>query len=285
MSKTNAVVSLAVAGFTISWASILIIWSGMNPIAVSFWRTALASLALTPLMIKDLRGQGLNIPLKLLALGGLALAIHFMTWITSLYYTTVAMSVTIVSTYSVFTIPITLAIGRRVSGLTVIGASLALIGVAVMMYSSYGLNTGNLLGDALALAGSASGAFYFIIGELSRVKAPTSVYSTLVYALAALFTAPVALIMGINLTPPSVKSLVMIALIVAGPMLMGHTLLNYSLKYLPATVVSTVTLIEPAGSTILAYMLLHQPVNLIEAASMVVTLIGVYLSIRGGLMP
>jgi len=39
---------------------------------------------------------------------------------------------------------------------------------------------------------------------------------------------------------------------VVGPMLAGHTLLNYSLRYLPATVVSTATLIEPVGSTILA---------------------------------
>ncbi|ABW02816.1 DMT family transporter [Caldivirga maquilingensis] len=283
MGKTNAVVSLAVAGFTVSWASILIIWSGVNPIAVSFWRTTLASLALTPLMIRDLRRNGLNIPLRLIALSGLALAIHFMTWITSLYYTTVAMSVTIVSTYSVFTIPITIALGRRVNALTVIGASLALTGVAAMMYSSYGLNTGSLMGDLLALAGSISGAFYFTIGELARVKASTPVYSTLVYASAALFTVPAALLMGVNLTLPSFKSLVMISLIVAGPMLMGHTLLNYSLKYLPATAVSTVTLVEPVGSTVLAYLLLHQSVGLIEALSMTVTLIGVYLSIRGGL--
>ena len=283
MGRANAVASLAVAGFTVSWASILIIWSGVNPISVSFWRTMLAALALTPLMIRDLRRRGLNAPLKLIILGGLALAIHFMAWITSLYYTTVAMSVTIVSTYSVFTIPITLALGGRVRGLTIIGASIALIGVAAMMYSSYGLNIGSLLGDALALIGSISGAFYFTIGQLARVRESTSVYSTLVYASASLFTAPVALVMGVNLTLPSIRSLVMIILIVVGPMLMGHTLLNYSLKYLPATVVSTVTLIEPIGSTILAYLLLHQPVGLTEALPMAITLIGVYLSIKGGL--
>ncbi|MGC9137034.1 DMT family transporter [Caldivirga sp.] len=283
MSRANAVASLAAAGFAVSWASILIIWSGLNPISVSFWRTTLAALALAPLMVRDLRRHGLNTPIKLITLGGLALAVHFMTWVTSLYYTTVAMSVTIVSTYVVFTIPITLALGRRVSGLTMTGAALALMGVAAMMYSSYGLSEGSLLGDALALIGSVSGAFYFTIGELARVKSPTLIYSTLVYASAALFTAPVALLMGVNLTIPNSRALIMVTLIVAGPMLMGHTLLNYSLKYLSATVVSTVTLIEPVGSTILAYLLLHQAVGLMEAAAMVVTLIGVYLSIRGGL--
>ena len=218
MGRANAVASLAMAGFTVSWASILIIWSGVNPISVSFWRTMLAALALTPLMIRDLRRRGLNAPLKLIILGGLALAIHFMAWITSLYYTTVAMSVTIVSTYSVFTIPITLALGGRVRGLTIIGASVALIGVAAMMYSSYGLNIGSLLGDALALIGSISGAFYFTIGQLARVRESTSVYSTLVYASASLFTAPVALVMGLNLTLRSIRSLAMILLIVPAAM-------------------------------------------------------------------
>jgi len=73
----------------------------------------------------------------------------------------------------------------------------------------------------------------------------------------------------------------MVLLIVAGPMLAGHTLLNYSLKYLPATVVSTATLIEPVGSTILAYIFLRQGVGVLEALAMVIVLAGVYLSIMG----
>jgi drug/metabolite transporter (DMT)-like permease len=281
MGRGAAIASLAIAGFAISWASILILWSGLNPLLVSLWRTLLASLALTPQAVRELRRVKVELPMGLLTVGGLALAVHFMTWITSLYYTTVAMSVTIVSTYVIFTIPISLALKRGINELSILGAFMALAGVALMMYSSYGLGVGSLLGNLLALAGAVSGAVYFVVGELARARLSTAVYAAVVYALASLFTAPVALLLGVDPLRLDLRAFMMVLLIVVGPMLAGHTLLNYSLRYLPATVVSTATLIEPVGSTILAYIFLRQGVGVLEALAMVIVLAGVYLSIMG----
>ncbi len=44
-------VVLAIAVVAISWASILILLSDAQPIAVAFWRAAIAAVVLSPLLI------------------------------------------------------------------------------------------------------------------------------------------------------------------------------------------------------------------------------------------
>lgn len=281
MGRGLAVASLAIAGFAVSWASILILLSGLNPIAVAFWRTMIAAALLMPIGLRGLGGaRGRLLPVLA---GGVALAMHFITWITSLRLTTVAISVTLVTTYPIFTIPMELAVGRRLSTLTIAGALTAVLGSAAMAMVSYGIGPMGLTGALLALAGAASGAVYFFSGSIARSYLSTATYSSLAYLVAAAVSALAALAMGDSLAITSAWSLSMILLLVLGPMLAGHTLMNYALRYLPATTVSTATLVEPVGSTVIAYLILHQPVTAPEAAAMAITLSGVYLAVRGGL--
>ena len=273
--------ALAGAGFAISWASILIILSGLNPLSIAFWRSLLTSLILMPIALRGIRDVGLR-DLELAAVGGVALAIHFMSWIASLQYTPVAISVTLVSTYAAFTIPIEYLLGKPPSRLTAVGGLASMIGVASLMYVTWGFRVGTLFGDALALVGSISGALYFTAGRLARARLSTATYSALVYLTASLTALAFSRIMSVGLWFTGLRPLIYLALIVLGPTLAGHTLLNYSLRYFSASAVATVTLVEPVGSTILAYIILRQPVSTPEALAMAVTLIGVYLAVKGG---
>lgn len=98
---------LIIAVIAISWASILTLLSGAQPIAVAFWRTAIAAAVLSPLLIIE-RKNNTYAPSRnetiLMVVSGIALAAHFMTWIESLYLTNVAASTTLVSTYPIFTL-------------------------------------------------------------------------------------------------------------------------------------------------------------------------------------
>jgi drug/metabolite transporter (DMT)-like permease len=68
-----------------------------------------------------------------------------------------------------------------------------------------------------------------------------------------------------------------------GPQVVGHSTLNWALRYLSATFVAIVTLAEPIGSGILAYVLLGEAVTWSTGAGAVLVLLGIYIASRAEL--
>jgi len=278
--RPSALASLAVAAVAISWASILILLSSANPISISFWRLAIASLILMPLAMTRLRSIVKN-SIKWVIISGAGLALHFVTWITSLFYTTVAASTTIVSTYVIFVIPLAYMTGHReISRNTLISVSMAMMGVFIIALGDYGGGLGSIWGDALALFGSISGAIYFASGKAARETMDTASYGTLVYGFGAIIVLIISLMLHIDVFKVEPRSWSYIILLVIGPMLGGHTLLNYSMKYYRSVTVATSTLMEPVGSTIIAYFLLGQRPPPLSYIGMALTLAGTYMIVR-----
>ncbi|MCX5971065.1 MAG: EamA family transporter, partial [Coprothermobacterota bacterium] len=82
---------ILLAVVSVSFGSILARLSGDPPLVISFWRVALASLLLWPYAIGRERAALRAISAReigLAALSGLALALHFAAWISSLFLTT-----------------------------------------------------------------------------------------------------------------------------------------------------------------------------------------------------
>ncbi len=275
-------VVLAIAVTAISWASILILLSGAQPIAVAFWRTAIAAAALSPLLVIEKRNNSYAPSTKeavLMVISGIALATHFMTWIESLYLTTVAASTTLVSTYPIFTLVMGRLINEGIGKRSIVGALTAFMGVVLITVPEFYVNMKALIGDLLALAGAMSGAVYFLIGRFIRVKASLAMYTVPVYGVSAATTLIVGLIMHTRFWPYPPYTWFYILMIVLGPMLLGHTLLNYSLKYSRAITVTTSTLGEPIGASLLALVIFHQVPSALTIVGIAVTLLGIYLVI------
>jgi drug/metabolite transporter (DMT)-like permease len=68
-----------------------------------------------------------------------------------------------------------------------------------------------------------------------------------------------------------------------GPQIIGHSTLNWALRYLSATFVSITTLAEPIGSGILAYLLLREPVTVSTVVGGAMVLSGIYVASRSEL--
>jgi len=278
--RPSALASLIIAAVAISWASILILLSSANPISISFWRLAIASLTLMPLAMTRPRSIARN-NIKWVIISGTGLAVHFITWITSLFYTTVAASTTIVSTYVIFVIPLAYMTGHReVSRDTLISISMAMIGVFIITLSDYGGGLGSIWGDVLALFGSISGAIYFASGKAARETMDTASYGALAYGFGAIIVLLISVPLHIDVLSIEPRSWLYIILLVIGPMLGGHTLLNYSMKYYRSVTVATSTLMEPVGSTIIAYFLLGQRPPPLSYIGMALTLAGTYMIVR-----
>jgi drug/metabolite transporter (DMT)-like permease len=250
---------LLAAVLAISWAAPLIRLSTAPPLAIAAWRLTFASLFLAPLFAQsrhrvDWRALGSRAR-WVAVLAGVALALHFATWITSLRLTSVAASAVLVSLSPVFAWVLShLLLHESPTRLQVAGILLAVLGASVIALGDARAGApGALLGDALALAGAIFGAAYFVIGRRLRASLGLVAYVTPVYAVSAAVLLGWAALRGEAFQPYALSDWAIFAALAAGPMLVGHTGFNYALRYLPAYTVNVGMLAEPVGATAIAW--------------------------------
>lgn len=234
--------------------------------------------------------QGVHLPspisLTLMVLSGLLLALHFWSWIASLRFTTVASSVVLVSLKPIFVWALAAVwLHEHPSRREGWGIGIAVLGAILIGIGDARLSLGALGGDALALAGALTAAGYYVIGRRVRATVGVWTYATIVYAVAAGTLLVVALARTIPLTGFAGRDWAVFGALAAGPMLLGHTGMNYALKFYRATTVNVAALGEPVGATLIAWLGLHEtpPVLALIGGAVVVAGIGVTLTGRGAL--
>jgi drug/metabolite transporter (DMT)-like permease len=266
----------------VSFAAIFVRAAGAPALSTAAWRLAFAAIPVTVLALALRRAELLALPRRhwaLLLLSGVALALHFGTWIASLGLTSVASSVALVTTQPVWVAILARIFLREPLGARLVaGIALALLGATLIGGADLDVSRDALLGDALALAGAVFAAAYFVIGRRARASLSLMGYVGVVYPAAAVTLLLGATLLGQPLsgfTPRTWTFLLLLALI---PQLAGHSLLNWALRFLPAPRVSLAILMEPVVSILLAIPLLHEypgPSQLLGAA---VTLGGIALA-------
>jgi drug/metabolite transporter (DMT)-like permease len=281
-----ALPAVAVGVLAVSAAAIFIRLAEAPAVAVAFWRCALgAALLLPPALVRRERfptGRNLWVGIA----SGVALGAHFGFWISSLDYTSVAASVVLVSTQPVFVAILAyLIFGERTSPLSFAGILAALAGTAVIAGDD-SVGSAALLGNALALVGAVTVAVYVLIGRSSRTGGIGVLpYSVVVYSAAALALLPVALALDVRLWGYSNETWFWIWAITLGPQLMGHTVFNWALRYVEASIISGTILAEPVVSALLAWLILAEKPGLPTIFGGGVVLLGLFLLLRGRRIP
>jgi drug/metabolite transporter (DMT)-like permease len=223
--------------------------------------------------------------LFLMALAGFLLACHFWSWIASLRFTTVASSVVLVSLKPVFAWAIAAVwLREHPTRIEAWGILLAVLGASLIGLGDARLSLGALGGDALAVLGALTGAGYYVIGRRVRQTVGIWRYATSVYAVAAAALMLLALVRSTPLVGFARRDWAVFGALAAGPMLMGHTGMNYALRHFRATTVNVAALGEPVGASLIAWLVpaIHEvpaPVTVIGA---VVVLLGISLSLGAG---
>jgi drug/metabolite transporter (DMT)-like permease len=249
--------TLGLAVVCVSFGSILIRWAQAPALSVAFYRIFLASVFLAPFAAATAARSwpSLRAGERGLLLGaGVALAVHFATWIASLSYTSVAASVLLVNTAPLFTLGFTRVFLRETIAPVVLGATaIALAGAGLIAAGDWTGSAASLRGALLALAGAVTLSLYHVIGRGLRSALPLRAYVLAVWSTAAAALAVLALAGGAPLgghPPRTVAALVALALV---PTLFGHGLVNHSLRALPAPTVGLFLLGEPLCAALLAY--------------------------------
>lgn len=277
-----ALPAVALGVLAVSAAAIFIRLADAPALAVAFWRNALGVLVLLPFALHWREAFPRGRALYYGVASGAALGAHFGFWISSLDYTSVAASVVLVCTQPVFVAILAyLLFGERTSPLSFLGILVALAGTVVVA-SDDSVGSATFFGNALALIGAVMVAVYVLIGRLLRTTGVgVLAYSIVVYASASATLAPVTLYVGTPLWGYSAETWFWLFAITLGPQILGHTVFNWALKYVDASVVSGTILAEPIVSALLAWLVLSERPGLATVLGGVVVIVGLYLLLRG----
>lgn len=256
---------LAFALLGISFAGPLVRLSASDPVAIAVWRLGFSLLIVGGFLVatsewRDWR-RITRFELALALAAGIALALHFWAWNASIHLTTIAASVTLVNLQPAFVAAISaIALREAPTRKQLIGITVAILGALVIAAPDLkgGLApTGNapLLGNLLAVSAAVTAAIYYTIGRRLRRSLGIWSYVGIVYASAFLALAGIAFWRGIHLFPQPSREIAIFAGLAIGPMLLGHTGMNWALKFLPAYVVNLTVLGEPVGATLLGALI------------------------------
>jgi len=216
---------------------------------------------------------------------GFFLALHFATWITSLEYTSVASSTALVTTNLLWIgIASFVLFGERPSRLMAVGIAISITGSLLIFWSDSrdsAPGSNPLLGNFLAVVGSWCFSTYLLIGRRLRASLPLPAYVWLAYGSAAIFLLLACQTSGTPLTGYTGAAYLVALGLAIGPQLLGHSAYNWSLKHVSATFIAVVTLGEPVGSALLAWLFFGEAFALLQGIGFVLLLVGIYLAARG----
>jgi drug/metabolite transporter (DMT)-like permease len=268
----RAAAALAIAVLAVSWGAPLARLADAAPLAVAMWRMLLAAILIAPLAV--VRGElgGVRPHWKEAALSGLLLGLHFGLWIPSLWLTSVAASVLLVTTSPLWILLATpVLLGERIRAVNVASFAMALAGVAVISWGDFQLSPRALLGDAMALGGAVAVAGYMVIGKRLRAHVPLVGYLATVYSGAALTLLAAVALLGVDPMPRSSLSWLALLGLAVVPTLVGHTSLNWALAHLPAYEVNLAVLLEPVGASLLTWLVIGEvpPLHVVPGAVLI----------------
>jgi drug/metabolite transporter (DMT)-like permease len=281
--------AIAVVGIAIwSTTAILIRYLGdqygLPPLVLAFWRELFVSLALALglLIVRRslLTPPGLRRHLPFLALYGLMLAAFNALWTTA-----VALDGAAVATVLVYSSPaFTALLGWRLFGERLSAAKLAAV---VLCISGCVLVAGaydpaawqvNTLGITVGLAGGVGFAGYSLMGR-AAARRGLSAWTSMVYAFsfATCFLLLLQRPATILWLGPSLPGWGVLILLAVGPTIGGYGLYTLSLEYLPASVASLLSTLEPPLTAAWAYLFLGERLTAVQWAGSGVILLGVVL--------
>lgn len=273
---------LPIGILAVSTASIFIKFCDAPVLIIATYRMVFASLLLTPLACYQKTWRGWErADLGWFLLSGLLLSLHFVFWIASLKYTSVASSVVLVTTHPIFVgIGGWLFLKERLGLNLLFGMALSVLGSGLIGYGDRSLSKEALTGDGLALLGAIAASGYLLVGRKMRKDQVLLSYVFPVYSTAGLILIAFALLFQESFWGVSSSTLLYLFLLALVPQLIGHTTFNWALKYLPASAVAIATLGEPIGSTLLAYFILGEGLTIWKAIGGMSIFAGILIALR-----
>jgi len=277
----NPYLAILVGVFAVSFSSILVRLATAPPLIIAAYRLVFTFCFLAPFSLcggaRALGGMNRR-EVGLSAASGVFLALHFVTWFTSLRYTSIASSVVLVTTQPLFVVLGSFLFFReRVSRKALYGGLLAMAGSLVIGATDFQAGGRAFVGDLYALFAAVMVAGYLLLGRKLRGDVGLAGYTFVTYGASSLTLVASALVCRLPFYPFPGRDWLIFAALALVCTVMGHTVFNWVLRYVQASVVSVSVLGEPLGAILWAAVFLGENPTLRQGAGGGLIFLGLYL--------
>lgn len=283
MKKTPSKYFVFIGLFFTSLSSIFIRFSNAPSLVISAYRMLFTVLILSlPLLINE-RKQLLNLKKReffLCTISGIFLALHFATWITSINMTTIASSTVLVNLNPIFVAMASLILFKeKLSKKAILGIIIAFVGGLIIAFADTSNSTTSshaIIGDILAFLGSIFLASYLIMGKIVRKNLNNLCYVFIVYTSATIVLFGLCLFTNTPIYPYSINEFLIFLALAFFCSILGHTVYNWLINYLPATFISISTQGEPIFASIIALILFKEIPSIFTVVGAITIISGIY---------
>lgn len=192
------------------------------------------------------------------ALAGVLLAAHFLCFFWSMRLTSVATGTALTATQPIFAALYIKFKGGHIPRRSISGMMIAFFSVLVITGVDLTLSIRSFQGDLLAILGGALAASYVLISSKVQKEISTSTFTSVCYLVCSVSVLPVVILNGSQVTGFALNEWILLAALVIGAQLLGHTLFNLSLKRVSPVVVSLIVFFEVPVSAVIALIWLGQ---------------------------
>lgn len=234
--------------------------STMPILTLIFWRNLGGFFLVLPWALRDLdwRDPKIRQGLRYSFFSGVALALHFIGFFIAMRFTSVATGTALTALQPLFATYFVKRLGGEIPRRAWMGMALAFLGVLIITGVDLQISTRAFIGDLAALFCAALAATYVVLGAKARDSVSTPTYTSIAYLTCALISLLFALVTDSELFNFSTREWLLLVALIAGAQILGHTILNFTLKSLSPAIVSLVVFFEVPVSALLAFWWLDQ---------------------------
>jgi len=249
-------------------------------LVLAFWRMFTASGMLWGYSVIRPAGSLSLINKKRIIFAGIFLGCHFACFFLGIRNTSIANATLLGCVAPIFTVIISIFQKKKINKMTYVGLIIAIVGGGIVQSGDISLNSANLFGNSIALLSALFLAITFVLAEEIRQETANVVYGRSLFFVASITVLFIAATAGdsiLNFKPGDIPWFLFLGLV---PSIFGHNLLNYAVKYITPTAVSSVPLGEPIIASLFALLLFGEAIPFGALLGGPVVLIGVYIIIK-----
>jgi len=279
--KTMPYVAIAIGVISVSLSAIFVKLSSAESAVIAFYRMLFSVLIMSPVFLLKYKSE-----LKLLQkrdwifsiVAGVFLAFHFILWFESLNYTSVASSTVLVTLQPIFAFVGTyLFFKEKVAFQSIVAVIVAISGSLLISWGDFRVSGAALYGDGLALIACAFITGYLLFGQDVRKRLSLMTYTMVVYSVSTITLFFYVLFMGQSFGPYESNDWLLFVMLAIVPNLLGHTLFNWSLKWVSTNTISIAILFEPVGAAILAFFIFNEKLILSQVIGGIIVILGILM--------
>lgn len=268
-----------------STGTILAKYIDMGSLAIGFYRFAFFALMLVTWM--KLRGT----PFRLRVIrnsmwGGIALGADIALFFSAVKLTSIV-NATIIGSMQPIVVGVIAArfFGETIRARDALWSLVALGGAVLVVGASAGEDITDIRGDLLAAAAMLSWSAYFITSKNSKKTMTPTEFTAGTSLWAMAICAPLGFMFSQDMSWPSATNWGWLIAMAVASGLVGHAMMNWSLVRIPLWVGSTFTLLIPVFSALLAWVVLDERVNALQALGMAVVIGALAVVVRSQAAP